>query len=89
MFTRQEQIFVLFFVFVFLFPIFHSVYNALHSTDHYPTLFTMHCTLQTIPMRGKFRVLCPCVRRKFVVWDVPAAMGSLLSTAYLVSPERR
>ena len=33
------------------------------------------------PMRGNFRVLCPCVRRKFVYWDVPAA--------YWVSPERR
>ena len=34
-------------------------------------------------------MLCPCVRRKFVDWDVAAAMGSLLSTAYWVSPERR
>ena len=45
--------------------------------------------LKTIPMRGKFSVLCPCLRRKFVDWDVPAAIGSLLSTAYWVSPERR
>ena len=44
---------------------------------------------KTIPMRGNFRVLCPCVSRKFVDWDVPAAMGSLLSTAYWVSPDRR
>ena len=34
-------------------------------------------------------MLCPCVRRKFADWDVAAAMGSLLSTAYWVSPERR
>ena len=27
--------------------------------------------------------------QKFVDWDIPAAMGSLLSTAYWVSPERR
>ena len=32
-------------------------------------------------MRGIFRVLCPCVRRKFVDWDVPVA--------YWVSPERK
>ena len=29
-------------------------------------------------MRESFRVLCPCVRRKFVDWDVPAAMLGLL-----------
>ena len=48
-------------------------------------------TLKAIffPMRGNFRVLCPCLRRKFVDWDVAAAVGSLLSTAYWVSPERR
>ena len=28
-----------------------------------------------------FRVLCPCVRRKFVDWDVPAAMLGLLGVA--------
>ena len=33
-------------------------------------------------------MLCPCVRRKFVDWDVAAAMGSLLTTAYWVLPER-
>ena len=34
-------------------------------------------------------MLCPCVMQKFVDWGIPAAMGSLLSTAYWMSPERR
>ena len=29
-------------------------------------------------MRGNFRVLCPCVRQKFVDWDIPTAMLGLL-----------
>ena len=29
----------------------------------------------------KFRVLCLCVKRKFVDWDVPAAMLGLLGVA--------
>ena len=37
---------------------------------------------ETIPMRWNFRVLCPCVRRKFVDWDVPAAMLGLLGVAW-------
>ena len=35
----------------------------------------------TIPMRGNVRVLCPCVTRKFVDWDVPAAVLGLLGVA--------
>ena len=41
---------------------------------------------KTSPMRGHFRVLCPCVRRKFVDWDVPAAMLSLLGVASFDQP---
>ena len=32
-------------------------------------------------MRRNFRVLCPCVRRKCIDWDVPAAMLDLLGVA--------
>ena len=37
-----------------------------------------------MPMRVNFRVLCPCVRRKFVDWDVPATMGSYLLVSRLI-----
>ena len=39
---------------------------------------------------GNFRVLCPCVRRKFVDWDFPATMLGLLGAAWtkLVSINR-
>ena len=48
------------------------IYTRLPAGETYYPICTFY---KTIPMRGNFRVLCPCVRRKFVDWDVAAATG--------------
>ena len=46
----------------------------------------LHCiAVWTIPTRGNFRMLCPCVRWKFVDWDILAAMLGLLGVTWAKS----
>ena len=66
------------------------------NISHQVTCYTCACDVkvcmrsqETIPMRGNFRVLCPCVRRKFVDLDVPAAMLGLLGVAVSINRDTK